>query len=121
MDGLFAASPNIGTGITVTVTGLSLLGADATNYALTQPAGLKADITSPVAQLLIFIAATNGGAFLRATGSPGRTYVVQSALTLGQVVWTDLSGPLVANGAGQISFTDPTPPSRRFYRARTGP
>jgi hypothetical protein len=39
------ASPNVGTGIGVTVSGLTLTGARATNYTLTQPVGLTANIT----------------------------------------------------------------------------
>ena len=39
------ASPDVGTGISVTVSGLGLTGADAGNYTLTQPTGLAADIT----------------------------------------------------------------------------
>jgi len=39
------ASPNVGTGIVVTVTGLTLTGASATNYTLSQPT-LAANITS---------------------------------------------------------------------------
>jgi hypothetical protein len=38
------ASANVGTGIAVTVNGLSLSGASATNYTLTPPAGLTANI-----------------------------------------------------------------------------
>jgi hypothetical protein len=40
------AAKNIGTALPVTVTGLTLSGADAGNYTLTQPAGLTANITS---------------------------------------------------------------------------
>lgn len=40
------ASKNVGTGIAVTVTGYSISGADATNYSLTQPSGLTANITA---------------------------------------------------------------------------
>ncbi|MGP0066485.1 MAG: Ig-like domain repeat protein [Isosphaeraceae bacterium] len=39
------SSPDAGTGIPVTVTGLSLTGADAGNYVLTQPTNLTGDIT----------------------------------------------------------------------------
>ena len=42
--GVFA-SKGVGTGITVTVTGLSISGADAANYTLTQPPPTTADIT----------------------------------------------------------------------------
>ena len=40
------ASKNVGTGIAVTVTGYSINGTDATNYTLTQPSGLTANITA---------------------------------------------------------------------------
>jgi len=40
-------SAGIGTGIGVTISGLTLTGSAATNYALTQPAGLIANITPP--------------------------------------------------------------------------
>jgi pimeloyl-ACP methyl ester carboxylesterase len=40
------AGPNVGTGISVTVSGYDLTGADAGNYTLTQPTGLTADITA---------------------------------------------------------------------------
>ncbi len=39
------SDPNVGQDKTVTVSGLALSGADATNYTLTQPTGLVADIT----------------------------------------------------------------------------
>ncbi len=38
------SSPNVGTGIGVTVTGYALYGNDATNYILSQPSGLSATI-----------------------------------------------------------------------------
>ncbi|MFN7014740.1 MAG: YDG domain-containing protein, partial [Bacteroidia bacterium] len=40
------ASASVGTGIAVTVTGYTLSGSAASNYSLTQPAGLTADITA---------------------------------------------------------------------------
>ncbi|MDB5808401.1 MAG: filamentous hemagglutinin family N-terminal domain protein [Betaproteobacteria bacterium] len=43
--GVFA-SPNVGTSIAVTVSGFTLAGADAGNYAIVQPDRLSADITS---------------------------------------------------------------------------
>ena len=39
-------SPNVGTNIAVTVSGLSLSGADSSNYVLQQPTGLTANITT---------------------------------------------------------------------------
>ena len=40
------ADKNVGTGKAVTVTGLTLSGADAANYSILQPAGLTADVTA---------------------------------------------------------------------------
>ena len=40
------ASKNVATGIAVSVTGYSISGTDATNYSLTQPSGLTANITA---------------------------------------------------------------------------
>jgi hypothetical protein len=41
------SSANVGTNIAVTVSGLTLAGSAATNYTLTQPVGLTANITAP--------------------------------------------------------------------------
>jgi hypothetical protein len=46
------ASASVGNGIAVTVSGLTLSGAGAGNYTLTQPAGLLANITSPSVLIL---------------------------------------------------------------------
>ena len=40
------ASANVGTGIEVSVSGVSLAGSLAANYLVTQPTGLTADITA---------------------------------------------------------------------------
>ena len=40
------ASPNVGTGLPVIVSGYAITGADAGNYTLAQPSGLVADITA---------------------------------------------------------------------------
>ncbi|HEY5581996.1 MAG TPA: YDG domain-containing protein, partial [Rhodoferax sp.] len=44
-SGVFA-NPNVGTGIAVIVSGYTLNGTDADNYAIIQPTGLKADISA---------------------------------------------------------------------------
>jgi hypothetical protein len=59
------ASANVGTGISVTVSGLALGGAQATNYNLTQPAGLTADITA-AGSALALVASANPVAHLSA-------------------------------------------------------
>ncbi len=52
-------SPNVATGIGVTVSGLGLTGAAAGNYALTQPTGLTADITPKSLTITSGVSATN--------------------------------------------------------------
>ncbi len=47
------ADPNAGTAKPVTVTGYTIIGTDAANYQLLQPAGLTADITSAIVTLSI--------------------------------------------------------------------
>ncbi|MBL9128294.1 MAG: right-handed parallel beta-helix repeat-containing protein, partial [Verrucomicrobiales bacterium] len=54
---------------------------------------------------------------LRVVGIPGRTYQVQSTPSLAEpIVWSDVGGPVVADGSGSAVRTD-TVASPRFYRA----
>jgi hypothetical protein len=53
------ASAGVGTGIGVTVSGLTLTGSAAANYTLTQPAGLTANITEAGVTITSGIAANN--------------------------------------------------------------
>ena len=53
------ASPGVGTGIAVTVSGLTLTGSAATNYTLTQPAGLTANITAAPVTVISGLTANN--------------------------------------------------------------
>ena len=53
------ASKNVANGITVSVSGLSLTGAQAGDYSLTQPTGLTANITAKVLTALGTLAANN--------------------------------------------------------------
>ena len=59
------ASLVLGVGVRVNVSGLTLSGFSAGNYALAQPAGLTADITSPMAaQVPWGLTMTNGGRYV---------------------------------------------------------
>lgn len=59
------ASANVANGIAVTVAGLSLGGAQATNYALAQPTGLTANIT-PAGSSILLVSSNNPVAHLAA-------------------------------------------------------
>ena len=59
------ASANVANGITVTVAGLSLGGAQATNYTLAQPTGLTANIT-PAGSSILLVSSNNSVAHLAA-------------------------------------------------------
>ena len=72
------ASPGVGTGIAVTVTGPGLSGADAGNYTLTQPTGLTANITP----LVITVTADNKTKVV-GQGDPALTYQVTSGSLVG--------------------------------------
>ena len=115
------ASPNVGMGIAVTVSGLTLAGTNSLDYTLIQPSGLTANILIGSGSITLHIAATNGNAFLRGDGAPGQTYLIQSLPALDSPAWSNLSGALQADGGGQIVFTDRSPPFLRFYRARVQP
>ena len=76
------ASANVGTGIAVTVTGYTLSGANASNYSLTQPTGLTANITAQT--LTVTGASANNKAY------DGTTAATVSGGTLVGVVAGDI-------------------------------
>ena len=114
------ASGDVGTGVPVTVSGLSITGGDAATYRLVQPTGLTTDIAPPALAGTWF---TNGNqatqvrqngsrlTFTDASGdvSPG-TFVDPAEPT--QVVataWGDLVGTVVTTAAGmQIDWANGT-------------
>jgi len=87
------ADQNAGTGVAVTVSGLSLSGADAGNYTLAQPAGLTADITRAI------LAVTANAQTMTYGGTvPALTYGV-TGLVDGDTTGTVLSGSLATTGS----------------------
>lgn len=109
------AAPDVGTGISVTVTGLSLVGSAAGNYTLTQPVSLTANILALETPTIISITMTGGAAQVTFIGQPGQNYRVLATSDLSQPLdqWTVLgSGTL---GSDPVTFTDNSPPANRFY------
>jgi hypothetical protein len=88
------ASANVGIGITVTVNGLSLTGASATNYSLTQPTGLSANITPA----MLTVGAVN----------QSRTYGLPALLTASYSGFVHNEGTNVLAGAPSLSTTATT-------------
>jgi hypothetical protein len=79
------ASPNVGTGLQVTVSGYAITGADAGNYTLPQPSGLTADITAAtltitaVANTKIYDGTTSAAAIPTTSGLQGSDTVTSLA------------------------------------------
>ena len=116
-------SPNVGTGIGVTVSGLTLTGSAAGNYTLSQPAGLSANIASRIVTVLTVpspvitsVGLTNGIVTIAWNSVPGGMYRVQYNNNLNGTTWSNLSPDVVAAGltATQTNFVDSLP--QRFYR-----
>ena len=116
-------SPNVGTGIGVTVSGLTLTGSAAGNYTLSQPAGLSANIASRIVTVLTVpspvitsVGLTNGIVTIAWNSVPGGMYRVQYNNNLNGTTWSNLSPDVVAAGltATQTNFVDSLP--QQFYR-----
>ena len=88
------ASPNVGTGIPVTVGNLSLSGAAGGNDTVTPPAGLFADILPLVTPDLSGITRISGSAQLTFSGQSGQQYRVLAtdSLTVPFSQWSVVSG-----------------------------
>ena len=119
------ATPNVGTGISVTVSGLTLSGASAGNYTLIQPTGLTANITgkgvtinSVPSPFITSIGLTNGVVSIVWNSVTGGVYRVQYNNSLNGGGWTDLSPDVTATGttANQTNVVSGTP--LRFYRIK---
>ena len=99
----YFADPNVGTGKPVTVTGLSLGGANAPDYSLTPPiltASITNSLTYSQTSVILSIADIGGGSYtLYFQGTEGaKYYVVKSAdATAGMNTWTVVG---VTNTAG---------------------
>ncbi|HVM59772.1 MAG TPA: YDG domain-containing protein [Verrucomicrobiae bacterium] len=109
------AAPDVGTGISVTVTGLTLVGSAAGNYTFTQPTGLTANILPLQTPTVISITMTAGTAQVTFIGQFGQSYRVlaTSDMTLPLNQWTVLTNGTF--GSGPVTFTDNSPPPNRFY------
>jgi hypothetical protein len=106
---------------------LNFAGTDQFTYTLsdthcTAQGTVNVIVTSANAPSLnnIMVTANPGANFVEFAGIPGLIYVVQFAPTVNGP-WTDLSGALVADASGLITYNDLTPPPVRFYRTRVGP
>jgi len=58
----------------------------------------------------------NGAVLLTVIGVPGRTYTLQGADRLGDPQWFALGTVTIPVTLGSAQFTDPLPPTNRFYR-----
>jgi hypothetical protein len=112
-----------GTGVGVTVSGLTLAGTAAGNYTLTQPGGLTANITSKVLTIttvpvpvITSIGLTNGIVTITWDSAAGGIYEVQYIDSLNGAVWNDLLPDVTATGltTSQTNAVGSAP--QRFYR-----
>jgi phosphotransferase system HPr-like phosphotransfer protein len=90
------ASAGVGSGITVSVSGLTLNGASAANYALTQPLALTANITAPGVHIvadfpnIVISWPTNATIFV----------LNQTASLTPPVTWSPVTNSITVNGTG---------------------
>ena len=116
------ASAGVGTNIPVTVSGLTLSGAQATNYTLIQPTGLTANITakaltiSAPTPVITSINVTSGVATITWNSVPGGIYRVQYINSLNGGGWTDLSPDVTATGATATQTNAVGNAPQRYYR-----
>jgi hypothetical protein len=116
-------STNAGTGIGVTVSGLTLTGSASGNYTLTQPLGLTANIAAKAltvvsvpAPVITSVGLTNGVVTIAWNSVAGGIYRVQYINNLSGGGWTDLS-PDVTATASTATQTDAVGNApQRFYR-----
>ena len=92
-------SAGVGEDIAVSVTGLTLSGDDATNYTLTQPTGLKADITA----LGVVITPTAGQSKVYGASDSAFGYAAAPAL-LGDDVFTGSLSRAAGEGVGTYAY-----------------
>jgi hypothetical protein len=119
------ATANVGTGIPVIVSGLTLSGASAGNYTLTQPAGLTANITGKVITILSVpqpvitsICLTNGVVTIKWSSVAGGAYRVQYDNNLDGSGWTDLSPDVTATNSTATQTNAVGNAAHRFYRIK---
>jgi glucuronoarabinoxylan endo-1,4-beta-xylanase len=115
----YFADPNVGTAKPVTVTGFTLAGANAGDYALAQPTGLTADILPLVTPVFSSpaISGVAGGWQLSFSGQAGQSYHVMATtdLTLPLNQWTVITNGIFDTGPATILDSSPGLP-QRFYQ-----
>jgi phosphotransferase system HPr-like phosphotransfer protein len=119
------ATANAGTGIPVTVSGLTLSGPSAGNYTLAQPVGLTANITGKVITILSVpppvitsIGLTNGVATIKWSSVTGGIYRVQYDSNLNGNSWADLSPDVTATNSTATQTNAVGGAAQRFYRIK---
>ncbi len=104
------ASASVGNGIAVIVSGLTLTGASAGNYSLTQPASLVANITIPTVQIvavlpnIVITWTTNATDFV----------LVQTASLTPPVRWLPVTNSIMVNGGYNTVTVDASAGNQYF-------
>jgi hypothetical protein len=118
------ASASVGTGIGVTVSGLSLTGPSAANYTLSQPVTLTANITAKALTIasavpppvITSIQLTNGVVTITWSSVTGGIYRAQYINSLNGGGWTDLSPDVTATGSTATQTNAVGNATQRYYR-----
>ena len=118
------ASAGVGTGIGVTISGLSLTGPSAGNYTLVQPVGLTANITAKALTIasavpppvITSIQLTNGVVTITWSSVTGGIYRAQYINSLNGGGWTDLSPDVTATGSTATQTNAVGNATQRYYR-----
>jgi hypothetical protein len=104
------ASAGVGNGIAVTVTGLTLTGASAANYTLTQPSSLTANITAPSLQIM-----TNLPNVVLSWPTNAVVFVLNGSASLNPPIpWTPVTSGITVIGSNN-TFTTNASSGNRFY------
>ncbi|MGA2281541.1 MAG: YDG domain-containing protein, partial [Verrucomicrobiota bacterium] len=119
------ASAGVGNGIGVTVSGLTLTGASATNYTLAQPVELTANITAKALTItsvptpvITSIGLTNGVVTLAWNSVASGIYRVQYIDNLNGTGWNDLLPDVTATGLTTTQTNVVGSTAQRFYRIK---
>ena len=117
------AGPGVGSNLVVTVGGLTLTGTGATNYTLTQPAGLTANIAakavtivSAPSPLITSILLVNSVVTITWNSVAGGIYRVQYINSLNNANWNDLLPDVIATGLTATQTNNVTGVPQQFYR-----
>jgi hypothetical protein len=96
------ASAGVGSKIAVTVTGLTLVGISATNYALTQPADLTANIIAPSLQFV-----TNSPNLVISWPTNATGFTLEETASLAPpVTWTPVTNDITVDGLNYTFSTN---------------